>query len=385
MPDTQIDPIRIQIPNPSIDNNPRTYLTGDLASGVTTLNVLSTDGFEDPSGTSDDYGVIIGNYGEEKCEIVIASAKTATTFTVGATVYSHTSSEPVTFIAWNQIKFYTRDITGGTETDLVTRSIACSSQYTEYIYSGVKTIFTAAYYNSSTTKYGPFLDEITSSVFGLTSVKSVLLSAARKSKVTIDNNEDSEINWDNAIEIVNDGFDEIMDRKQKWPFLYTISTGTNTTASTNYISIPTTCALLLFIKINGNKLDYISPNEYNRLTGDGVVIATGQPSRYTIKDSKYYLYPTPDSTYAIIYEFYAYPTQVTKLSDSIDREFRSALIYYVASQMCYIKGNDKRGDKYYTLFGKALEQKVIQFTGYSQAGDPETIEFLSSSDTDLLE
>jgi len=66
----------IKIANPSLDWNQQSSLVLDVAIWWTTLTVTSTVWYD----LSDDIYLLIGNYWDQKAEIVLASAKTDSTY-----------------------------------------------------------------------------------------------------------------------------------------------------------------------------------------------------------------------------------------------------------------------------------------------------------------
>ncbi|MFA5071882.1 MAG: hypothetical protein WC511_06010 [Candidatus Pacearchaeota archaeon] len=375
---TQAQNNRIKIANPPIDSEPRTYLTADCAIGATTISTLDNNGFV-ITGTSD-YYIIIGEYGSEKSEIVLVDANgggtSAVGFTVSATKYAHEASDPVTLIRFNQILFYGKTSSGGTRTLIATKDVDCSQLFTQYTYQGQDySFFDSAFYNSTDDKISVYSDEINATSYTRQSIKRIIESGLRKALTELDDDPNSQLNWDIAIETVQDGIDEIIAKKRRWPFLRTISTSISTVASQNYIEKPTDLLLLEYIKVDGIKINTISRNDYNNYTASGAVVPTGKPTGYVFKNNKIYLYPTPDSIYTVTYEYYKIIAEITSdLSTEIDFPFVPVLIYYTAAQFAYIRGNDKRGDKMYSMFLKLLDDQIIEYSGPEQTGDAESVD-----------
>jgi hypothetical protein len=258
---------------------------------------------------------------------------------------------------------------------LVTANIDCSAQYTNLYYEATTAVyFEIAHYNSSTTELSAFSEEISAASFTRRSAKRIIESAAIKALTTIEESFGSELTWDKALTIVQDGVDEIMARKRKWPFLHKIDTSISTVIGQEYITQPTDMVQLEFIVIDGTKLDFISKLRYNQYTKDGTVLVNGKPAFYTIKNNKPYLYPTPDSVKVVTYEYSSNIALIENLSTEIALAFVPILIYYCAAQFAYIRGNDKRGDKMYAMYGKLLEQQVEEYSGPDQSGDAEEVE-----------
>lgn len=368
---------KFKIANPTLDGNDKTFVSSDTVATATLLPVLSTNGFV-ITGTAD-YYILVGNYGEEKAEIKLVDANGANTdadsFTVAALSFSHSASDPVTFIDYNQIKIYGRATTGGTNVLIATISIDPSRQYTDYTYEGdTYSFFVTSYYNSTDDKESAFSEEITTTTFSQISAKKVIESALRKAMTSIDENQGSKLSWDIAIDVLNDGLDEIINRKRKWSFLHKISSGTNTVGSTAYIEKPDDLSILEHLIVGSYTLEWMTRFKYDEYTNNGTTSSTGTPSHYTTKNNKYYLYPIASGAFAIIYEYYKYPTRITDLSNALDREFVPILIYYCAAQFSYIRGNDKRGDKMMIFFQSLLEKQVEEYSGPDQLGDSESPE-----------
>lgn len=376
---------KIKIVNPPLDGEPRTYLTQDCDAGATVIYTLDNAGFT-LSGV-DDYYILIGDYGSERSEIVLVDASDGSTgnnsFKISATKYSHEASDPVTFIRYNKIKIYGSVDSGGTKVLITTIDIDSSQQFTEYTYVGdTYSYFYTTYYNSNGDIESDYSDEISATSFTRRSAKRIIEAALRKAMTEIDEGPNSKLTWDVALEILQDGIDEILTQKRDWPFLRKIYSGTQTTANTEYIDKPSDLNLLMFLKVNNRTLDVLSQLDYNNYTSAGAtVVAKGSPTHYVEKNNKYYLYPTPDGTYDIVYEYYKVPATITSdLSTEIDLPFVPLLIYYCAAHFAWIRGNDKRGDKMYKLFEDKLQSQIEEYSGPDQTGFAEYVERTSPYD-----
>lgn len=375
---TQVTRNIIKIANPPLDGNARTLLTADVAATGTSLTVLSKNGFTITERGGADYYVIIGNYGQERSEIKLVDANDTDNkiLIVAALSGSHSASDPVTFIPYDKIRFYGMTSATGDKNLLATVSIACSEQSTDYVYTGTTySYFCSAYYNTSDDVISPYSDIIQMTSYGRNSANRVIESALKKALTKLDESADSLLNTEVAISILNDGLDEIMARKRKWMFLHKIdSTTTDTVSGTNYIAVPSDLAILENLKVNNIKQTWVSHITFDNYLYNGVTPESGSSQIFTTKNNKYYLYPTPNGTYEVIYEYYSYPTEIDELSDTINTAFIPMLVFYCAAHFCYIRGNDKRGDKMYVFFNKLLEQQVEEFSGPDQLGNPEYVE-----------
>ena len=382
MPTTKPSRNKIKIANPSIENKPRTYLNADTAISDTSFTVLSNSGF-----TGTNFYVTIGEYGDEKWETKLVSSFNGTTFTVAALTYSHEASDPVTKVDYNQIKFYNMETDTNPAVDAIaiaTLDIDGSKLYTEYTYLDPTHIyFCSAYYNSNDDKISAFSERVSSTSFTRKSVKRIIESGLRKAMTKIDDSIGGDLNWDNVLDIVQDGIDEILARKRKWSFLRKIDTTTyDTVANTAYVSKPTDLSLLEYIIVNNYKLEFYSQNDYLIRIKAGSVVSTGKPTHYTEMNNKYYLYPTPDAAYDVEYYYYKTVAVITDLSTEIDNVFVPILIYYCASAFAEIRGNDKRAEKMYGKFEKLLEQQVIEFSG-PESSDAEYVERTNFIDNEI--
>jgi hypothetical protein len=390
----QVTRVKIEIANPPLDKSQRTYLSADAAAGVTSLTVLAKEGFFKADHRDDTYFyVLIGEYGWEKSEIVRITADNIANTTLAntgdATIYAHSTSEPITYIAWDQIKYYGMTASGGTKTLVETLAIDITQQSTIYTYEGTTySYFVATYNNSDNTEESQYTDEITSSSFGTTSAKRVIEAGVRKALTQIDENPDSNLTWQIAKETLQDGIEEILARKRKWSFLHETDTSQSTTANTAYVSLPSDEVQIDFVVVNNKKCNWITPLQYHQLIYSGTTpVSTSEPTNWTRRDDLIYLYPTPNGTYNVIIDYYENVATITDLNTTIKRPFIIPLIYYCAAQFSYVKGNDKRGDKMYRLFEAKLERQVEEYTGPYQSGDAEPIEETSiySGEADMFE
>ena len=260
----------INVGNPNLSQSPKTSLTRDVAAtSGTTLTVMSTTGFSSIATPADNYYVLIGTYGSENSEIVLVSAKTDTTFTISAPKFSHSASDPVVFIPYNQVKIYGKVLSGDTPVLLSTVDIDSSQQYTSYDYTPtapVYVFFVTSYYNSYKTEESSKSDEISLGVFTVNSVKKIIESGLRKAMTKVDENPNGLLSWSILIDLVNEGIAEILTRKKKWQCLHKRIAGDNTVADVEYIEKPEDLSVLEFLLVNGTKLDYITKYQYNQIT-----------------------------------------------------------------------------------------------------------------------
>ena len=368
----------IKISNPDLHDSQRTFLNTDVSWTWVTLTVTSTTWFWSISTATDYYYLLIGNYWDENAEIVLASDKTDTTFTVSALKYSHSSSEAVTYISYNQVKIYWRETTGWTNNILETLNIDCSQQYTAYeSIDSTYVYFVSSFYREATTaEESDFSDEISASTFSLYSAKKIIEAWVKKAMTRIDENTNWVLSWDNLTDLLNEGLNEIITRKKQWLFLHKIDESISTVANTAYISTPDDLSIIDFIKVNWIKINYITKLRYNQYTNWSIV-SSWIPCYWANKNNKVYLYPTPSSVQTVTYEYYSLPTVINSLTQEVNKEFATILIYFIAAHAAYIRGNEKRGDKMYVYYQQVLAQQIEDVTWYEQTWDAESIDFTS--------
>lgn len=366
----------IRIANPPLDGAAQTYLTTDVAIWATTLNVSSTIWFDTTLGIY----LVIGEYWNQKSEIVLASWKTDWTFTVWATKYSHSASDPVSFIPYNQIKFYWRTTSGWANNIIATIDIDCTQQFTSYTYTGsTYSYFVTTYYRAAATaEESDESDEVSILTFNQYSAKKIIESWLRKAMTRIDENQDSSMSWSAMIDELNNGLQEIITRKKRWRFLHKLDSSKTTTANVEYLTCPDDLSIVEYVIVNWRKIDYKTKMFFDQITSWDTVSQTWEPQVYTLKDNKIYFYPTPWAAYPVKFEYYALPTEITSLTDQINKEFAIILVYYISAMAAYIRWNEKRWDKMYIMYSKLLEQQVEDMTWYEQVGDAESVEFTSN-------
>jgi len=370
----------IKINNPSLKDCVGTYLTDDFAIGETTITTTDNTGFV-LSGT-DDYYIMIGDYGQEKTEIVLvdASESNENSFKISATKFSHEASDPITLITYNQIKIYGLSVTGGAKTIIATVDIDTSAQFTRYAYTGsTYSLFVASYYDSENSAESSFSEQIQASSFSRNSAKKIIEAGLRRAMTQLDENANGILNWEIALEILQDGIDEILTRQRKWSFLNT-SYETVTVPDQEYIDNPEDLSYLQFLKVNNKQVTYVSNMVYNL----NQLNSSGTPYNYTIKDNKCYLLPKPSQAFTVKFDYYKIPTVVENIATTVPAPFKSILIYYCGCQFAYIRGNEKKGNSLYQMFDRNLELQVQEYTGPMQAGEAESIENTSSLTNDLV-
>ena len=133
-----------------------TQIKTAVSASATSVDVDSTVGFN-----ANDW-VVIGNPGEENCEIKRITAITdGDTLAVQAVNFAHLVYEPIYFIPYDQIEFNKRTTSGGSETVLTTKTMNYEETHTSYDYPTASTseYYIYRYKNSYTSNYSSYSDE----------------------------------------------------------------------------------------------------------------------------------------------------------------------------------------------------------------------------------
>ncbi len=240
---------------PYLDNNNHTFLTTDYAAGVTSLSVDNGNKF-----AINDY-VVIGQIGGEKTEIVLVSGVTATTLTVGTTVFAHNRGEKITFIPYNQIVpehstdgglnysvLSTVNIRPDSTETYLQRSADLSSDY-----------YRVRFFNATTLLYSDYSDGIIASGFTTNSVGYIIRSAL----ISLGEKIDSVVTKEFLYTALNEGRHELdsLPGVEQWSFrtAFDYDAG-NVIPGQNTLILPTdirnddTYKNVLSVRIGGDKV-----------------------------------------------------------------------------------------------------------------------------------
>jgi hypothetical protein len=139
--------------HPSIEGNPRTYLTIKANAAQADLVVQNASDFD-----ADEY-VVIGEPGQEQTEIKKIGSVSGNTLTLSSNLgFSHPENTKITFIKYNQVKFYRANTESGEYSLQTTKSIAIDEPHTLYDDpTGTSTqYYKIRYYNSTSTDISPY-------------------------------------------------------------------------------------------------------------------------------------------------------------------------------------------------------------------------------------
>jgi hypothetical protein len=208
--------VELYIAPPNLAENPNTFLSTDVASGVSSLSV--------DSGTKLSIGqyALLGAWGSEKSEIVRVHASTpptATTVTLAsATAFAHNRGERLTFIPYNQIIIERSTDAGANYSTLATVDIRANSTETYYNDTDGTSayLYRVKFSNSATSGVSATGEGIVGLGFADNSVGAILRSAL----VGIGEREDSVITKEFLLDALHEGRAELnkMSGAEKWSF-----------------------------------------------------------------------------------------------------------------------------------------------------------------------
>ena len=157
---------------PEVQENEKTFLDTDAASGVTSL---SANGVNFSVGQY----IVIGNPGQEKTEIIRIHASTVTTSTTitlaSATSFAHNRGDVIRFIPYNQIEPSRSTDSGSNFSALTAINIRADATetYLQRSSDASTDVYKFRFYNSADALYSAYSSNVTASGFGDNTVYSV--------------------------------------------------------------------------------------------------------------------------------------------------------------------------------------------------------------------
>ncbi len=148
--------------HPSIEGNPKSNLTAKAVSGQAVIVVQNASGF-----SVNDH-IVIGNTGEELTEIRKIASISGKNLTLSANLSNtHPENTKITFIKYDQVKFYKATSISGAYNLVSTKNIAIDEPFTLYDDSTALSTdyFKIRYYNSDSADISTFSDPISSAGF----------------------------------------------------------------------------------------------------------------------------------------------------------------------------------------------------------------------------
>jgi len=249
---------------PDLSGFEKTYLAQDYSAAVTSLILLSGQNF-----SANQY-LIIGEPGHEETEIVLMSAISSNTATVGTTKFAHARGTVVRFIPYNQVEISSATSVGGSYSVLATVSIRVDAL--ETFYEAVSDAITKAYKirfkNANDTTYSDYSDEVTGAGYAYNTVYSIKKRALDDKGETIDKTLTDEFLNESLWEARR----ELDSESKRWPFRTSFNTDIgNITVGQYSVAVPATLRnpdsaqniLGLRIGSDGKNIPYISKRRWD--------------------------------------------------------------------------------------------------------------------------
>jgi len=368
--------MKISIYHPSTINSPVTYLSSDIAAGVTIIPV------KNPAAFVVNKYACLGYVGFEQAELqLISSVTPPDSLTTGATSYPHNTDDKVTQFDFNQIKIY-RSTTGvnGTYSYLDTVNIDVTSDAT--IYEDATALITYyykfAYYNSTNLNITDLSDPYSASGFVFYSAKTIVdrvlsLFGDMKSEF---------VSRDEVMDYIN----ELYERGQQDLAVATKRANIGTPYTFTTVSKVDEYALppdflvekaVKFSKDNGVTFPY--SGTVANLDSIGHVHNGNILYTYSIYGNTIKLDPVPDNNSDICKLFYVpVPVTLSLQTDTLMSPFQnsSAMFVKYGLGMCHLK--DKKDDwKTFTDKAEADLDKFISFIKRVQNRHPSYSQLVS--------
>ena len=275
----------ITIPN-ELDIKVSTYLSGNIAAGVVSYPVDNAGDF-----TSGNIPILVTAMGAENSEIVIASSRTQTAITAGASLMSHNRGDIISELNFDQVVVSYCATIDGVYSVLSTTTLQTSQQNTVVFHGAglTTTYYKLQWKNSISGALSDYSDPISVATYSAKSVAQVIYPVLKAMGVSED---DPKINSEFLIEAINDA------RKYTEAKLYGIRHAwrqkfefpIKLLAGTNYVELPsnidfneTDRSVLAARFLIGNvltpyNLRYIDKRSWNQIAfsvmgGDTTVIA----------------------------------------------------------------------------------------------------------------
>ena len=201
----------IRIQHPDITGNEKTLLTASAVAGATTLTVQNIEGF-----SVNNY-LVLGTLGDEGTELVRVSSGTPPATSIitlaSAITFNHAINTPVTYIPFSQVALYKATTKDG-QYDIVGTvvDLEVDQDYTEIDDSaGTTTSWYRTRYLYPPATWSSYSGKIKGTGYTQNSLKKIL----EKANALCDDKDNSTFTEDEKIDIVNDGYEQVVNRLEK--------------------------------------------------------------------------------------------------------------------------------------------------------------------------
>jgi hypothetical protein len=216
----QNQPVRVPIENMLVDPPAQTYLSGDLASGVSSLTMANITNF------AVNQILLIGDPGNQNSEIIKSNASTppsAGAIPLAAnTVYAHTADTPVTVMRYDQVEISTATTITGTKTVLGSiLTIPANQITTDYNdTAGSSGYYFARWKNSITSTFSSYSEPSPVTAYTMFSARAIIDAA-----LAMINKETSKVFSDEyAFQQIDACQMEVLREFKRWSFMQSFNT-----------------------------------------------------------------------------------------------------------------------------------------------------------------
>lgn len=353
--------IRIDHPELGVQN---TNATQQISSGDTTSSVANNDGF-----SSGDLA-LFGEYGQERAEVVVLTGTTgnSTLEHTSGPVFDHPVRTPITMIPFDQVEVNRASSQGGSYSVVTTIPLDVDEVETVYDDTAGSTSdwYKIRYYNSQTTTYSDYSDEVQGTGYTESSLRSMV------DEVLIDfgDADSAEVSREQVARHLRAGVRNLVRTLIKtYPEYRRAHTTTQLVSGTQTYSLPS--RFLAFVRVDVNytgssateayKAEYISEEDgYPNTT-----YTTDKPCIF-IRGTTFGLRPTPTSSngYAFIW-YWDYPATMVDDADEhgLPVGAREVLVAYSLYRLWMSK--DPERAVYYQREYKDQMEEYIEFVGQS--------------------
>lgn len=338
---------------------PYCYLTQNYDSGVNSFVVGNTDYF-----SANDY-VLISEIGQKSCELLQIDTVTAATGTITTTAnsrFAHAESSRMIKIPYNQVRFYWTTNDTYAETWPVTSwaDVTPSSWYSQTEDTSHNSGFGwFKFRNETTGDDSGNSNPIPYANFGRNTVKNVVDGFFS----SINNNELEFITMDDALEWLNEAYDEIKNELGMTNSSHDASDGSDSislVSGTREYALASDVGeiMTVFFDDDGRVIDPIGITEVDM--ADSSYYGTPE-IRYYKRGSYIGFVPTPTVADTVKYRYLKTATDLNSYDDTIDLPKKGFNL--IKDWMMYrAKGKLKHPDalKHYEIFNQKLEKLVIR-------------------------
>jgi hypothetical protein len=342
--------------HPSIEGNPRTNLTTKAVSGQADLVVQNSVDF-----SAGDF-VVIGLPGDELSEIKKISSITGKTITLTASLTnSHPENTKITYIKYDQVKFYKATTVNGTYNLVSTKDIAIDEPHTLYDDSSALSTdyFKIKYYNSDGDEYSVFSDAISASGFpryALIKIQDLLFKRFRDDKEQYLEREEITA-WVN--EIKDDLVNRIIDCNEKYfNNSETLDVDSDGEADLDDDFRKFQQVFVLFDGVNGKRAKKIELEEIN----DYIQSFSQELPFYYFRDYKIGVRPKGTvGTTKIVVVFEDQPDDLENDSDKLPKPLRFYMNIIMDGLMARASekaGKDSRANRYWNKYEQGAQNMI---------------------------